>query len=65
MTKKLQQIITKLSKLNESDQNRIADLLSQELGWDDSFKSTQPQLQNLANEALGEYETGNTKPLKL
>lgn len=65
MTKLLQDVISEISTMPESEQNNIAELLYEELAWQKSFNNSQDQLKKLASEALNEYKQGKTKPLDL
>ena len=65
MTKLLQDVISEISTMPESEQNNIAELLYKELAWQKSFDNSQDQLKKLASEALIEYKQGKTKPLDL
>lgn len=65
MTKLLQDVISEISMMPESEQNNIAELLHEELAWQKSFDNSQDQLKKLASEALIEYKQGKTKPLDL
>ena len=48
-----------------AEQNAIAALLNEELGWEKSFDNSQSELQRLAEEAIVEYKKGKTRPLRL
>ena len=65
MSKLLKEVISKISKMPEDDQNSIAQLLLEELSWENAFAQSQEQLQNLAQEAIREWESGKTKPFNL
>ncbi|MEO8148163.1 MAG: hypothetical protein ABI723_11020 [Bacteroidia bacterium] len=65
MTIALKKVITRINRLDEKEQDAIAEMLSKELDWDKSYKESQPQLANLAEEALAEYKAGKTQPLRL
>ena len=65
MTKLLQDVISEISMMPESEQNNIAELLYEELAWQKSFDNSQDQLKKLASEATNEYKQGKTKPLDL
>jgi hypothetical protein len=64
MTASLKSVFDKLNKLPSDEQNAIADLLSQELAWQNSFYKSESQLALLAQEAKTEYKKGKTKPMK-
>ena len=61
MTASLKSVFEKLNKLPSEEQNSIADLLSQELAWQNSFYKSQNQLALLAKEAKEEYKKEKTK----
>ena len=65
MTVSLKKVINRLSKLSTKEQNTFADLLSNELNWKKAFQESQHELGTLAEEALQEYKSGKTRPLKL
>jgi len=65
MISELKDAIKKTEKLPEKDQKIIADLILDEINWDETITRSQDQLSILANEALQEYKKGNTKPLDL
>lgn len=65
MTKALKNILSEIENLPISEQNAIAGLLKHELAWQKSFEKSQTQLSFLASEALAEYKTGKTKPMKV
>jgi len=69
MTKLLERAFTEAAKLSDKDQDAVASLLLTELQserkWDQAFASSQEQLGQLADEALGEFERGETLPMNL
>ena len=69
MTQLLERAFTEASRLTESEQDAVASLLLAELDserrWSHSFASSQDQLAKLADEALREFATGETRPLDL
>lgn len=65
MISELKKAIEKAEKLSEDKQRIIADLIINEIGWDDSFKQSSDKLSMLAEEALEEYKKGKTKLLGL
>ncbi|MBT1701265.1 hypothetical protein KK083_30515 [Fulvivirgaceae bacterium PWU4] len=65
MISELKKAIEKAEKLSEDKQRIIADLIINEIGWDDSLKQSSDKLSMLAEEALEEYKKGKTKPLDL
>lgn len=64
MTQLLQQAFTEASKLSEAEQDAVAAVLLAELEserrWTRSFAKSQDQLVQLADEALREFEAGET-----
>ena len=69
MTQLLERAFATASKLPDPEQNAFASLLlaelDSELRWTEAFSNTQDQLAALADEALGEFEAGQTQPLDL
>jgi hypothetical protein len=69
MTQLLQRAFDEAAKLPEAEQNAFASLLLAELEserrWAQAFASTQDQLATLADEALAEFEAGQTLPMDL
>ncbi|MGK7919252.1 MAG: hypothetical protein AB4080_04510 [Trichodesmium sp.] len=67
MTNILQQALTKLSELPETQQEAIAYLILAEIEdekrWTENFANSQDQLAQLADEAIAEFKQGKTKPL--
>ena len=69
MTQLLERAFTEASKLPDLEQDSFASLLLAELDserrWLQTFASTQGQLATLADEALREFEVGETLPLDI
>ena len=69
MTQLLQRAFTEASKLPEAEQDAFASLLLAELEseqrWAQAFASSNDKLAKLADEALAEFESGETLPLDL
>jgi len=67
MTYLLDKAISEVAKLPASEQDAVAALVLEELAsekrWSQSFAKSQDQLAKLAEEALAEYASGQTKPL--
>jgi hypothetical protein len=68
MTELLEKAFAKASELSPAEQDLLARILldnlaSEEL-WEESFARSQDELSRLADEALAEYERGETKPLE-
>lgn len=63
----LKQAITELSKLPEDQQDAMAQWILDELNddtrWDTAFARSQPQLEQLADEALADLLADKTAPL--
>lgn len=68
MTQLLKKAVKEISRLSAAEQNAVASLILDEITdkkkWDDSFAKSQNQLEYLAEEALKEFNTGKTQPLK-
>lgn len=68
MTQLFEKAVEEISKLSKTDQDSIAAVILEELSdekkWKDSFLSSQKGLELLAKEALAEYKSGRTEPLK-
>ena len=65
MVDELKKAIGQAEKLSADDQRLIADLIMDEINWDETLKSSEKELSTLAAEALQEYKKGKTKPLNL
>lgn len=67
MTKLLDKALSEVAKLPASEQDAVAALVLEELAsekrWSLSFAKSQDLLAKLAEEALQEYASGQTKPL--
>lgn len=67
MTQLLQKVFSEIEKLPRSEQDALAKWLLKELSsekqWDKAFARSGDALEKLAEEALGEYKKGRTKPL--
>ena len=61
----LKNAIEKLEQLSEKEQQLIAQLIVDEIGWVLTLKNSENQLSSLAQEALDEYKKGETKPFKI
>ena len=65
MTKLLKEALAKLSKLSPERQDEIAALLLAEMAsdarWDEAFANSQDTLERLADEALEEHRSGQTR----
>ena len=69
MTQLLERAFAAASKLPEQEQDAVASFLLAELEserrWTEAFAASQPQLAALAEEALREFEAGETEPMDL
>jgi len=68
MTELLEKAFAEAAKLSPDEQDLLArrllgDLASEEL-WDRAFAESQDKLAQLEDEALAEYQSGQTKPLE-
>ncbi len=67
MTELLEQVITQLKTLPESEQDIIATMVLEELEddmkWEKAFARSEDILAKLAAEAMSEYRAGNTQEL--
>jgi hypothetical protein len=67
MTKLLKQVFKTLSKLSDQEQDAVAavvlDELEAENKWSAAFRASQDTLSALADEALAEFERGETTAL--
>jgi hypothetical protein len=61
MVKELEEVISTIEKLKDSEQREIAKMLHDEISWDKSLQNSQDKLSNLAEEALNEYKAGKTE----
>jgi hypothetical protein len=65
MTETLNKVFHQIEILPENEQNEIAQLLTQELNWENTFAKSQDFLETLANEATFEHQQGKTKKVIL
>ena len=67
MTKLLEKAFAEAAKLSQEEQDAVATLLLEELAserrWNEAFAKSQDKLAALADEALAEFDRGETKPL--
>ena len=67
MTQLLERAFAEASKLPEPEQDAVASVflaeLQSEQRWTQTFASTQDELSQLADEALREFEAGETLPM--
>lgn len=61
MITELKEVIHKVEQLDAKEQLEIANMLNEELKWDNTLSNTQDELSILAKEALHEYKSGKTK----
>lgn len=68
MTELLEKAFSEVSRLPVATQDVIAEQLLEDLHaeakWDDAFANSQDELSLLADEALADLRSGNTKPLE-
>lgn len=68
MTELLERAFAEAANLPEEEQDELARALLEDLTaeekWDQSFADSQDQLAALADEALTEFEQGETRPLE-
>jgi hypothetical protein len=67
MTDLLEKAFAEAAKLPREEQEALAALLLDELAsehrWTEAFAHSQDELSSLADEALGEFRQGKTRPL--
>ena len=67
MTKALKKAFDAASRLSESDQDRLAGAILEELAltqrWEATLASSREALERLVDEALAEHREGRTEPL--
>jgi hypothetical protein len=64
MIDELRKAVEKAEKLTKGEQQIMAQLILDEINWDQTLANSQQQLSFLAQEALEEYKAGKTKPLQ-
>ncbi len=65
MTRLLEKAIAQMKDLSEKEQDALAQSLLDELKWEYPIPTEDSsKLANLAAEALEEYRTGKTRPMK-
>jgi len=64
MVAELKKAIEKAEKLSDKEQQIIAQLINDEIGWDQTLMDSEKKLSSLAHEALDEYRKGKTKPFE-
>lgn len=68
MTELLEKAFDEASKLSPEEQDFLAQFLLDDLAsegsWEQSFVDSQEKLAQLADEALAEYQRGESKPLE-
>jgi hypothetical protein len=65
MVPALKKAIEKAEQLSEGEQRLIAQLIVEEIGWEQTSKNSEKHLSMIAKEALEEYKKGDAKPLQL
>ena len=61
MVAELKEVISKVEKLDEEEQKRIARMLEEEINWDTTSQNSQEQLSKLSQEALKNTKESTTK----
>jgi hypothetical protein len=64
MIDQVKRAIAEIEKLPVDKQSEIAQLIQDELSWDNTFAGTQDELSTLAKEAMSEYKANKTTPEK-
>lgn len=64
MTKLLEKAFEELNKLPENEQDNFAQLIIEDLKWDNSFATSSDTLLSMASEAIEEFKSGKTKPFE-
>jgi hypothetical protein len=64
MIDKLKKALKKIERLTKSEQQIMAQLILDEINWDQTLTNSQQQLAYLSQEALEEYKAGKAKPLQ-
>ncbi|MEP6645980.1 MAG: hypothetical protein ABJC12_02735 [Saprospiraceae bacterium] len=54
----IKKAFAEIEKLHEKKQQELAQLIHDELSWENTFLQNQDLLSQMANEALNEYKTG-------
>ena len=60
MIDQIRRAIEEIEKLSPKRQSEIAQLIQDELSWDNDFAQTKDKLSTLAKEALSEYKAKKT-----
>jgi hypothetical protein len=55
----VKKVFQAIEKLPRKKQMELAQLIQDELSWDNTFQQNQDKLSQLAKEALAEYKKGN------
>jgi hypothetical protein len=63
MTKLLEEAIKKAKEMPEKEQNDIAAFILDEVAWDNAIDQSKDKLAALANKALHEHKSGQTKDM--
>jgi hypothetical protein len=61
MTVLLEKVLQDLKQLSVSEQDAIAELIKDELQWEQTLKANGNKLSKLAEEALREHKAGKTQ----
>jgi hypothetical protein len=65
MVTELRKAIEKAELLSEEEQQVIAQLIIDEISWEQTLKKSETPLSSIAKEALEEYKKGDTKPFQI
>ncbi len=65
MIAELKKAIEKAEQLSEKEQQVIAQLIVDEIGWEQTLRNSEKHLSIMAKEALEEYKKGDAKPLQI
>lgn len=65
MVDELKHAMERAEKLSVQQQKAIAQMILDEISWDNTFIGSQDKLASLAEEALAEFKLGKTKPMDL
>lgn len=60
MVSELKEVISTIEKLKDEQQREIAKMLRDEINWDVTLQNSGHKLDNLAQEALNEYNADKT-----
>jgi hypothetical protein len=64
MITELKKAFERAESLTEAEQKSIAELILDEVNWSDMLKKSEDKISKLAEDAVQDYKSGNTKPLE-